>query len=362
MPGDSGSRIVKSACFMCHICCGIDALVEDGRLVGVTAMKEHPFNQLCVKADGMAEWFYSRERVLSPLRKVDGTWQEVSWDEALDFIADRLAGIREKYGARALVIHLGEPLINTQAGRVAARFCSLFGTPNHTTGASVCFAARGIGHGLSYSNQMSTLLPNYENTRCVVAWGFNPGQSNVRQAVKISLARKQGAGLIVVDPRVTPLAKEADIYARVKPGTDLALALGLLNVIIGEELYDRDFVRDWTTGFDELREHVKSYSPEAVEEITWVPAEIIRKFARMYASSKPAVIAQGVSLDHSLNGVQTSRAISMLIAITGNLDVLGGNVYYPVMAQTSLRVRGGVRISDAIGAKYPIFRDRKSVV
>jgi anaerobic selenocysteine-containing dehydrogenase len=349
------TKIVKSACFMCHISCGIDAHVKDGRLVRVTPMKGHLFNRLCVKAQGMPQWLYSPERILSPLRKVNGAWQKVSWDEAFDIIGDKLAGIKESYGAKALVIHTSEPLINTHVGRVAARFCTLYGTPNQTSGASFCFAAKSMGHGLSFSKQMAALYPNYDGTRCIVAWGFNPDESNVRQAAAISLARRRGAKLIVVDPRVIPLAREADVYAQVKPGTDLALALGLLNVIITEGLYDEVFVRDWTTGFDQLREHVKSYSPEVVEQITWVPAKIIREFARLYASSKPAVIAQGVSLDHSLNGVQTSRAISILMAITGNLDVLGGNVYFPVMTQTSLRIRGRIVASDAIGARYPVF-------
>lgn len=355
MSREGNTQIVKSACFMCHISCGIDAHVKDGRLVRVTPMNEHLFNRLCVKAQGMPQWLYSKERILSPLRKVNGTWQKVSWDEALDIIGDKLANIRENYGAKALVIHLSEPLINTHVGRVAARFCTLYGTPNHTSGASLCFAAKGMGHGLSFSNQMAALYPSYDDTRCVIVWGFNPHEANVRQAAKISSARSQGAKLIVVDPRVIPLAKQADIYAQVKPGTDLALALGLLNVIVDEGLYDEAFVRDWTVGFDKLKEHVKGYSPEVVEQITWVPAEKIREAARIYATSKPAVIAQGVSIDHSLNGVQTSRAISILIAITGNLDVSGGNVHFPVLKLTGLRIRGRIKTSDAIGAQYPIF-------
>ncbi|GAI50299.1 unnamed protein product, partial [marine sediment metagenome] len=124
------------------------------------------------------------------------------------------------------------------------------------------------------------------------------------------------------------------------PGTDCALALGLLNVIIAEELYDKAFVRDWTIGFDKLKEHVEKYSPEVIEKITWVPAEIVRKIARIYATSKPATISQGESINHCINGVQTCRAISILIAITGNLDITGGNVYSSPLRQASLRVKG----------------------
>lgn len=351
----SGTRIIKSLCHICLSCCGIDAHVEDDRLVKVTPMKEHPVNRLCVKASSIPSLLYSPQRVTHPMKKVNGTWQEVSRDEAFDFIGDKLAGIKENYGAKALVVHLGEPVIGTEVPRVAARFCSLYGTPNYTTGASLCFAAKGIGHGLSLGGHMLPLFPSYEDTRCMVVWGHNPQESRVGEAADILAARKKGASLIVVDPRVTPLAKRADIHLQVRPGTDCALALGLLNVVVAEGLYDEDFVSNWTSGFDRLKEHVGKYSPEVVEEITWVPAGVVREVARLYAASKPAAISQGVALDHCPSGVQTSRAISILIAITGNLDVSGGNIYNFPLRQTNLRVKGNVSVGDAIGAEYPLF-------
>jgi anaerobic selenocysteine-containing dehydrogenase len=318
-------------------------------------MKEHPINRLCVKAQALPDWLYSPERVTHPMRKANEAWQEISWDEALDIIADRLAKIRDNYGAKALVVHLGEPMVGIDVPRVAVRFCSLYGTPNYTSGASLCFAARGIGHGLSVSNQMFTLSPNYQNTRCVVVWGYNPQQSYIGEQADILSAQKRGARLIVVDPRATPLAKRADIHIQVRPGTDCALALGLMHIIIAGGLYDADFVNRWTLGFDKLKEHVKKYTPEVVEGITGVPADKIRQFAQMYATTKPAAITQGVSLDHCTNGVQNSRAISILIAITGNLDILGGNIYSFSLPQKSLRVKGIVDVAEVIGAQYPIF-------
>jgi anaerobic selenocysteine-containing dehydrogenase len=355
MPRGNDTKVVKSICHLCLSCCGIDAHVEDGRLVKVSAMKEHPVNRLCVKAQAIPDLIYSPQRITHPLRKVDGAWREISWDEAFDIITDKLAEIKENYGAKALVVHLGEPLIGTEVPRMAARFCSLYGTPNYTSGASLCFVARGIGHGLSISRRMFPLFPSYENTRCVVVWGHNPQQSKIGEEADILAARKQGAKLIVVDPRSIPLAKRADIHIQISPGTDCALALGLLNVIITEELYDEDFVNRWTFGFDKLKEHVRKYSPEVVEKVTLVSASKIRQFARMYATTKPATITQGVSLDHCINGVQNSRAISILIAITGNLDILGGNIYNSPLRQASVRVKGTVSIDEAIGANYPIF-------
>jgi len=318
-------------------------------------MEEHPFNQLCVKAQGIVDWLYSPERVTTPLKRIDGDWKQITWDEAFDIIADKLSKVKKDYGAKALVAHLGNPFINTHVGRVASRFCSVYGTPNYTSGASLCFAASGIGHGLSLSRRMMRLHPSYENSRCIVVWGSNPQQSNIADAVRLLAARKKGARLVVIDPRKTPLAKEADIYTPIRPGTDCYLALGLLNVIIAEQLYDRDFVSSWTVGFDKLSEHVKSYHPEEVERITWVPAETVREIARMYAASKPAAIAQGVPLDHSPSGVQTSWAIAILVAITGNLDVPGGNIYNTPLRLTRFRVKGAVSPDEIISAQYPIF-------
>jgi len=349
------TKVVKGLCRICSSGCGIDAYVENGRLVKVTPMKEHPVNRLCVKAKAMPDLLYSPERITQPMRKVNGGWQKISWDEALDVIGDKLAGIKENYGAKALVVHLGEPTVATETRQLAARFCSLYGTPNYTSGASLCFAAKGVGHGLTLARRMFPLSPSYENTQCMVVWGHNPEQSRVGEEAKILSARKRGARLIVVDPRATPLAKRADIHIQIKPGTDCALALSLMNVIISEKLYDADFVKNWTFGFDKLKEHVKGYTPEVVEKITWVPADKIKQFATMYATSKPATITQGVSLDHCPNGVQNSRAISILIAITGNLDIVGGNIYNPLLRQASLRVKGKVSLDEVIGARYPIF-------
>jgi anaerobic selenocysteine-containing dehydrogenase len=355
MPPRNSPRVVKSICRMCSSCCGIDAHIENGRLVKVTPMREHPVNRLCVKATAMADWLYSPERITHPLRKVNGEWRPVSWDDAFDIIAEKLAAIKENYGAKALVVHLGEPTVGTEISGVAARFCSLYGTPNHTSGSSICFVARAIGHGLSINRRRLPLMPSYENTRCIVVWGHNPRQSRIGEEADIRAAQKRGAKLIVVDPRTTPLAQRAYLHIRVKPGTDCALALGLLNVIIGEKLYDGDFVERWTLGFDKLAEHVRQYPPEVVAKITGVPAAQIRQFARMYATAKPATISQDVALDHSVNGVQNSRAISILVAVTGNLDVTGGNVYNSSLRQASVRVKGRVSVDEAIGAQYPIF-------
>lgn len=355
MLAKTNASIAKSICRMCLSSCGIDAHIENGRLVKVSAMKEHPIHELCVKAPAIPDWIYSPDRVIHPLKKVKGAWQQTSWDDALGIIAEKLDSIKAEYGAKSLVVHLGEPLVGTEVPQLAVRFCSLFRTPNYTSGASLCFAAKGIGHGLSIARRMFPLAPNYSKTKCVVVWGHNPEQSKIGEEYDALTAQKRGAKLIVVDPRVTSLAKKADLHIQVRPGTDCALALALMNVIIIEGWYDEGFVNKWTSGFDKLKEHVKSYNPEAVVGTTGVPAVKIRQFAKIYATTKPATITQGVSLDHCVNGVQNSRAIAVLIAITGNIDIAGGNTYDFPLPQTGLRVKGRVNVDEVIGAPYPIF-------
>lgn len=355
MSSESGSRIAKTICNMCPTYCGIDVYVEDGKIVGVTGMEEHPNHTLCVKAKAIPELVHSSERLTNPLKKVDGRFEEISWDEAFDLVAAKLSDIKQKYGPQAVVVHIGEPFVFTDTERMLRRFSELYGTPNYTTGASFCAFATIMGQSLTCGTYIS---PHYSvDTRCIIVWGKNPRESFPLEADEVYAMLGRGAKLIVVDPRLTPLAKKADIHAQIRPGTDCALALGMLNVIIAEGLYDKAFVDQWTIGFDKLVERVKEYSPERVEEITWVPADTIKDMARVYATSKPACISSGVALDHSTNGVQTVRAIATLIAITGNLDVAGGNIYNTSrLKRASFRLQEKIVDKVSIGIDFPLFR------
>jgi len=347
------TRVAKTICSLCATRCGLDVHVENGRIVKIEEMPEHPFKHLCIKAQALIDWIYSKERVTEPMRKMNGKWQQVSWDEALGFIADKLKSIKDKDGARSLVVHVGFPFIGVPLSQIAYRFCDVYGSPNFTSGASFCFFSREMAQSITFDHNTKPLSPYYRGTQCNLLWGINPTESNVLQAGAINNSAKAGAKLIVIDPRVIPLAKQADIYAQIRPGTDTALALGILNVVIDEKLYDKEFVQKWTHGFDKLANHVKQYPPEKVAEITWVPADIIRDIARMYATSKPACISQGVALDHCTNGVQTNRAIACLIAICGNYDIPGGSTFNTALEQTDLQVTKD--LTDEIGAPYPLF-------
>jgi len=347
------SRVVKTMCNLCPARCGIDVYVENGKIVKVTGMQESPFNMLCVKAQAIPALAHSSERLTSPLRKVNGVFKKVSWDEALNFAADKLTDLKQKYGAKSLLVHLGVPFIYSQAEYMARRFCDLYGTPNYTSGASFCFLARVIGHNLTCGTYISAHYPG--GPKCMVLWGQNPTDSRLLQADFVHALLGRGSKLIVIDPRTTQLAKKADIHAQIRPGTDCALALGILNVIVEEELFDKPFVERWTLGFDQLVKHIRDFPPDKVEAITWIKAETIRTMARMYASHSPASISLGVSLDHSTNGIQATRAITTLIAITGNLDIPGGNTYGPGFRTASLRLPDKPADGPPVGMEYPIF-------
>lgn len=345
--------IGKTICNLCLTRCGLNVKVKNGRIIGVEAMPEHPVHQVCLKSQAIADLVYHKDRITEPMLKINGKWHIVSWDEALDFIAGKLTRMTDKYGARSLAVHLGFPLIGTASLLLAQRFFDAFESPNFTTGSSLCSWAEGMAQSITFNHNAVFLSPSFCGSKCVIVWGFNPTESSLFHLAGINQSRKEGAKLVVIDPRRIPLAVQADIHAQIRPGTDAALALGMLNVIIGEQLYDKEFVSRWTSGFDQLEEHVRQYPPEKVAEITWVSADSVRSMARMYAAHHPACIVQGVALDHSTNGIQTSRAISCLIALCGNYDAIGGNLPCTPLRQKNMRLRKGT--SGEIGASFPLF-------
>lgn len=354
MATKNNTKVVPSICSNCMTQCGISAHVEDGKVVKVTPLRGHPFSTLCIKGQAIPDMIYAKDRITHPLKRVNGDWKKISADEAFDIIAGKLNETKEKYGDKALAMYVG--LGFHAHSRFASRFASVYGTPNYSSGTSNCAGACMVGQGVTLDRHGIMLREDFEASHCVIVWGTNLHHSDLQRASRIEAAKKKGAKLIVIDPRRTRLAKEADIYTQIRPGTDCALALGLLNVIIAEELYDKDFVKDWTVGFDELREHVKQYTPEAVEEISWVPAKTIKEIARMYATNKPAAIAQYWSLEHCASGVQHQRAVAILMAITGNLNVDGGNIYYPMFRMKRMKTEGGPSLSTAVGGiRWPLF-------
>lgn len=353
----SKSGVVKSACALCPACCGIDVQVEDGKIIKIKGMREHPISrgQLCPKGASIIEHVYSPDRIKYPMKKENGEWKRISWQEALDTIAARLAETKEKHGPRAFVLCRG--MIGGRQGimshELIRRFCDLYGTPNAVSVDSMCFRSRIMGYALTFGK---LAVPDAQNAKCLVLWGKNPSNSDPPLARMILGAAEAGAKLVVVDPRCTTLAKRAHIHVQPRPGSDCALLLAMLNVIISEGLYDKEFVEKWTLGFHKLENHVKHYPPEEVEKIIWVPAQSIKEMARIFAMTKPACIVQGSnSLDQNPSGMQNARAIATLQAITGNFDVPGGFVVMPALHVNRARFPERM-VGTALGAEeYPLF-------
>jgi anaerobic selenocysteine-containing dehydrogenase len=350
------TKIIKSDCILCINSCGINAYVEDGKLVKVEGMKEHGVSKgyICPRGEALVEYVYSPDRLLYPMKKSDGEWKRISWDEALDTIADELKKIKEKYGARALAVYSGSlGTENIELAGFAQRFRGVYGTPNLLSVEGNCFRSRIMARQMTFGGYP---IEEPWNSKCIIVWGQNMDNSRQTIAHKVYDAIDAGTleTVIIIDPKRIPMA-EKGIHIRIRPGTDTALMLGMMNVIIGEKLYDKEFIDKNTIGFDKLVEHVKKYPPEEVEKITWVAADDIRKIARLFAGSKPAANVPGTcSIDQHINGFQGNRAMAILQIITGNVEIPGSWVSIPFIRLGDLRVP---EVDEPIGADlHPLFR------
>jgi anaerobic selenocysteine-containing dehydrogenase len=307
--------------------------VQDGRLVKVRGDPDSPLNRgrLCPIGTSTLDLVYHPDRLQYPQRRIgargSGKWQRISWDEALDEISDRLLAIRAEFGPEAIALGTGTGRHHI---RWVSRFGHALGTPNWCEpGFAQCFHPRVNTCLLTFGDFPVCDFTGDTPPQCILYWGHNPLNSGpdgeTRFNVRDSLAGNPR--VIVVDPRETELAKRADVWLRVRPGVDDALALAMLNVVIEEHLYDAEFVARWTHGFDALAKHVTQYTPEWAAPITWVSADKIRAAARIFAQTKPAMLEWGCAIEHTPKCIQTVRAISMLPALTGNIDVPGGWVF-----------------------------------
>ena len=326
-------RIVRTICQGCHSECGVLVHVDDGKVARITPDPDHPSTRgfICVKGVNYAHFTYHPDRLKYPLRRAggkgEGKWERVSWDEALDGIAARLSAVRERYGARSMgTFHGTAPRQSLFSCRLLA---AALGTPNvANTDLHICHAPSMIAEiatmGCSVLQEEG---PDYLNSQCIFVCGGNPMVSHPpRGRDLLKGVRKHKAKLIVVDPRRIKLAEEADIWLQIRPGTDVALILGMLHTIISEGLYDKDFVEHYCHGFDELKAHTKAFPPEKVAEITWLSAEKIKEATRLFAGTKPATVHHRVAVEQNINSTQTNRALAILAAVTGNLGVKGGNL------------------------------------
>lgn len=320
----------RVTCCHCDCQCGLLVAVENGRLVKIRGNPDHIVSRgyICPRGKAAIEYFYHPARLHRPLKRAgergQGKWEPISWDQALDEIAARLESVKRDYGAEA-VAHARGTFHGPDAG-MGVRFFNLFGSPNVIGVGTNCAGPAMEAEALTYGMGPTYWgIPVPGKTKSMVLWGHHRAASGPASWLRFREAQRAGAKLIVVDPRRTEEARKADVWLQVRPGSDGALALGWLNVIVREELYDKSFVSRWTLGFDQLAEQVLAYPPDRVAEITWVPQEKIVQAARLFATQVPNIIYWGLGTAQTgRNAVQAERAKAVLRAITGGLDVEGG--------------------------------------
>jgi anaerobic selenocysteine-containing dehydrogenase len=320
--------IVSSVCTFCYNGCGVLIHLNDGVITKIEGNPESPINRgaLCPKGLASVEIFTHPSRIKRPLRRAgkrgEGVWNEVTWDEALGTVASEFNKAKSRYGVESVLFLRGAA--KGIQDNVFTRLANAFGSPNITSMSFVCFMPRVYAHSLTFG---SFLLPDCDNPpKCIVVWGLNPEATGAPIYRMITETLAKGAKLIVIDPRETTLTKNASLWIKPRPGSDLALAMAFLHVIIEEGLVDEEFVNSWTTGFDRLKAHVVQYAPENVADLTWVPADLIKDAAVMYATTKPGVILVGNALEQTGHSFQTQRAICIIEALTGNIGVPGGEI------------------------------------
>ncbi len=342
-----------TGCYLCYHSCGAEVTVEDGKVVQIKGIKEHPLNkgELCPKGEALIEHLYHPERLQYPLKKVDGKFEKISWEQALSEIGAKLIDLKEKHGPSANAFFCGSIGVESlETVSLTHRFRAALDSPQFFSVESICYRMRIRSRQITFGKYLVEEM----NSPLYILWGHNPAASDYPLSLAIEENLKKGSKVVVIDPRRIPFTDQAEMYLAIRPGTDGALALALINVIVNEKLYDAEFVEKWTYGFEKLVPHVQQYTPEWAEKITYIPADEIRKLARLFAGTKGAGIFQGTcTQDQSANGSQTDRAIAILQTLTGNINVPGGWVLSPRLKLANL---GLPCASKPLGAEeYPLF-------
>ncbi len=326
--GLSNAVTVPTTCAECSAHCGALLTVSNGRVTNVAPNPEHPYSKgaFCIKGiRGLTGVTYHDRRLLHPLRREGargaGHWRRISWDEALDAIADGLAAARARYGP----LSLGGAVSNANCNRgvTVPLLLRSLGSPNVLINQDLCGGCRGVSSRVTGLDIVRG--EDIDHARCALVVGRNSYAANPVEWMALKNLKKRGGRIVVLDPKRTPAAEIADLWLRPRPGADAAIGLAMLNFLIREELYDRDFVANWCVGFEALQDRVAPFTPEMAERHTGVAAADIETAARIY-SNGPSTFVSGHGIDAFSAGVQTFRAFHCLVAISGNVDRRGGNL------------------------------------
>jgi anaerobic selenocysteine-containing dehydrogenase len=326
----TGTRIVRGACPQdCPDTCAFLYHVEGDRLIEVTGDPDHPMTAggLCVKLKNYAEHHYHPERLLHPLRRVgpkgSGQFEQITYDQALAEIRRRWTGIIQQYGAQAIINHCYLGNQGTLNGLTSGD--AFFNRLGATIGEK-CYCESGSSTAwiMTVGPTGGLDVESLAHAKYIIVWGMNMISTNLHGWPFILQARERGAKVVVIDPVRTRTAKAADWHIPIRPGTDGALALGMMHVIITDDLVDHDYVEKYTIGYDELKARALEFPPERVAAITGIPAEDIRTLAREYATMQPSAIREGVAIERSPGGGDAVRLITSLPALVGAWRHVGG--------------------------------------
>jgi thiosulfate reductase / polysulfide reductase chain A len=330
-----GDGYVPSMCEMCVWRCGLLAKVKDGRVVKLDGNPDHPHSRgnLCPRGQSGLMNTYDPDRVLTPLiragKRGEGKFRQASWDEALDFVAQNMLKIKEKYGPETIVFssthNLSQPLFEN--------LLYAFGSPNYGTQRSLCFNAMITAFSLTYGVEEPSR--KYDDVEFILMVGRNMMEAiSTSETSELSHAIDRGAKLVYLDPRYTKTAAKATEWIPIRPGTDSAFLLAMINVIVSNKLADCEFVKQYVVGCDDIQVTMSKYTPEWAEQITGVPAATIERIARDYAAAKHNALAHpGWRTSNFINSFQTERAIATLNALSGNVLTPGGCLSAELMAE-----------------------------
>ena len=322
---------IKTHCArMDHGGCALLVGVRDNRVVAVKGDPDGFLNRgyVCPKGLAAPQRLAAPGRLKHPLKRVGdrggGRWRRISWEEALDAVSSNLSAVRARSGARSVAFCQGMPKGLEHFALI--RLANLFGSPNVVAVQDVCHAPREVS-GM-HTCGFYPVVDWHHPAELILIWGSNPTATNEEGQICALLQAQieRGAEIAVVDPRRTELAARAGHWLQVRPGTDAALALSMLHVVVTESLYDAEFVNRWTHGFEQLAERLADYAPEKTAETTWVAPELVRSCARSYARARPGAIAWGNAIEQTAGNFDTARSLINLMALCGNLDVPGGNI------------------------------------
>jgi anaerobic selenocysteine-containing dehydrogenase len=351
---------IQTLCRMCDMRCGLNIHVAGGKIAKIAGYEKHPLarGQMCIKGRATLDFVFHPDRLLKPLKKrSDGSFAEISYEQALNEIAEKVNKIKNNYGARAMGVWTGEGTGFFQQEEYARRFMHALGSPNYLSAESICFAVRHLAYSLVQG--FYEPYPDFEHTNLILSWGANPVVTHMPYMRFINNGRKRGAKLIVIDPRYSHIAKKADMFVQLRPGTDGALAWGLANYLIQSGRYSREFVEEYAVGFEQFAAYAKEFTPEFVEEQTGVPKDTVIQIARLIIQNMPNVgNYSGVALEHQLNGFNTFRTIACLAGLCGAVDIKGGELWSERLDKRTLTLHDDMPRLDQkpIGMdKYPIF-------